>query len=291
VVLLVATRPPLPKARWPLRYLLSGSVPRNALSWSVSVPLGRLCGATDTVETERRRTRAERDAFAAFGERVRSIDPTPPRPREPAGAATGALRVDGDERLREVRTAYRETVMSVPHYEAEYDEPLAENVREEFGPELAVAMTSEGPFTPLLKRRLREAADDCRARRDAFLSTLSRERAALSEAESTVRGLEERLESVASRPLSELSFEELIAAHADLEAGRRACEELLEERQTQRTEGHAAVPGVDRNVSDLQTYLYGSAPVTYPILSVGTELLGAFRDWSSRVTAEAAWRF
>ncbi|WP_456264523.1 DUF7260 family protein, partial [Aeromonas schubertii] len=52
--------------------------------------------------------------------------------------------------LNDVQQAYRETVMSIAHYDEEYDEPLAQNLAFEVGEELAAAIMTHSQLTPYL---------------------------------------------------------------------------------------------------------------------------------------------
>ena len=78
----------------------------------------------------------------------------------------------GPDRLDAVRGAYRETVMSVPHFEADYDESYTENVTEEFGPELATALVTGDRFDPFCRRTLLEAVGEGSTRREPHLDAL-----------------------------------------------------------------------------------------------------------------------
>jgi hypothetical protein len=61
-----------------------------------------------------------------------------------------------------------------------------------------------------------------------------------------------------------------------------SCEQLLDERQTQRVTGHTAEPHTEELV-DLQHYLYRSLEVTYPVLVAGTTVLDRYLTARRRV--------
>jgi len=86
----------------------------------VSVAVGHLADAIDVVETERKRGSAERTALEVFADRVAVLEvgnpATPPTAPDRFGMVT-----DGGGTTDQVGDAYRETVMSVPHYESEVD--------------------------------------------------------------------------------------------------------------------------------------------------------------------------
>lgn len=114
---------------------------------SLRVVPTRVRSAISTVETERERITTERDALSTFLDRVSDLDVLtgdrhsdqaryPPARSlvtpERAGHATSSLAC--------VRDAYRDTVMSVPHYQDDYGDTLPESLAEEFGHEIATAV-------------------------------------------------------------------------------------------------------------------------------------------------------
>ena len=87
--------------------------------------------ALDVLGEELEVTTAEREAFERFQARISAIEPD----RHPAPNGVGATMATGmavaghegestGESMGRVRTAYRETVMAVPHFEPEYGEGL-----------------------------------------------------------------------------------------------------------------------------------------------------------------------
>lgn len=124
--------------------------------------------AADAGQHERRRVLAERDAFETFADRVSALDPAPTEPTASGfdgqmAAVRTVDRTDGDVTLRRVLGAYRDTVMSVPHYREEYDETVPESLAAELGPDTATALASNGTLSEAaqsaLVSRSRQAAD------------------------------------------------------------------------------------------------------------------------------------
>ncbi len=73
----------------------------------------------------------------------------------------------GRTSLQRVRTAYRETVMPVPHFDAEYGDSLWENVAIEFGVDIASQVTGDGQLTQML-REVHAGLADCEQRAHAL---------------------------------------------------------------------------------------------------------------------------
>jgi len=91
------------------------------------VALAYIRDAEADCRNERRRVLDERDAFEEFADRVSGLDPAPVSSTASSldgsaatvrivSTANGANGVGNDVRLRRVLVAYRDTVMSLPHY-------------------------------------------------------------------------------------------------------------------------------------------------------------------------------
>ncbi len=252
-----------------------------------SLPAARNCCAE-----ERRRTRRERDAFDRFARAVSVVESTDPQ-LVPATPGTN-LAVDQSARnlqpqINAIENAYRETIMSVPHYAEEYAEPLQVNMATEFGEDLAIAIFETRQFSPQVKRVLLQKAIDNRDRRTELLQALDEEHSVLCECENSLTTIEEQMNSLLASPRSDLSYDELIDRYHRVESLREDCEELLLERQSHRTTGHAASFNT-RLVSDLYEYLYRSLEVTYPVLSDGTQLLTRLNTSLHRIESEVIYR-
>lgn len=108
-------------------------------------------------------------------------------------------------------------------------------------------------------------------------------------AQQTLTTVREKYEQVTAQPRYQQSVDELQETHQHLTTCIATCEELIDERQTQRTEGHTAISHTDE-VVDLQEYLYRSLDVTYPILADGTTVLERCLTARRRIEDELARR-
>ena len=243
--------------------------------------------ARDRCDDERERTRTEARAFGQFARRVARIDVTPVRGVQTQHASAGTVATSlaqppDDRGLRDVREAYRETVMSVDHYEDEYDESLAANMTEEFDRDLATAVTDGGQLTPQVKRVVLECAFEARDRREEFLESLSVEADALVEAEDTLADVDETLVELNERPLIDRSYDELEEVWYQLGALSDRIETVLENRQAtiHRSDGSS-----DRFTDPwtMYAYLYGSLPTSHPVLAEGARLLEEIQRAERRV--------
>jgi hypothetical protein len=216
--------------------------------------------AREQAETERAEVAAERRAIEAFIDRVESLS-TASRARagtRSPGMGTVAVETDAsDATLATIRSAYRETVMAVDHYETVYGDGLPESLAAEFGPELAVAIGdgAGGAFTPQLRGALLDAAGESRDDRTRFLDTLDAEIESLRAAENAFGELFGRLgDQPEGAPAAPAPGDGIVDRLETIAAGRQ--ERLNRRPDVRRVDGH-----------DLCSYLYADAGWTYPVLA------------------------
>jgi hypothetical protein len=224
---------------------------------------------------------AERRAFESFLDRLADCEPA----TRPAGG-TGSLAHSGATSTlvgqsttsggtRQVRTAYRETVMAVPHYESEYDDSLAESMLTEFGDDLASYVVSGTDLSPPVYERLVAAAERAVEERETFLAALQRERASLEHARDELAEIRERAgldDGTADGPdaTPPRSDGEL----RDLES---RCESLSVRRQERiHSRSVAGISGIAED--SLTTYLYADLEATCPTLVSIAETMTGLRQ-------------
>jgi len=258
--------------------------------------LKHISEAKSVLAEERKRTTDERDALAAFRRRVSALEAAKPVSTggdvaalgagggtpggdtvAPGGAVEASTRPP-DGQLDRLVEAYRETVMSVPHYEEEYDEPIEVNMTAELGEEVATAVFDGGTFTPQLKHAVVQQSEEGRTRREELLDVIDREEDCLSRGGEELRDIDAALD--ARRPghpgeFHRLSFDELSARWDELGEIEERCEDLIENRQPS--------PASDRwtrGNSDVsfREYAYQTLPTTHPVLSDATRLLDRIQE-------------
>ncbi|MFC5280011.1 hypothetical protein ACFPM1_14770 [Halorubrum rubrum] len=258
-----------------------------------------LADAGDALRVERRRTVDEREAFEAFRSRVRRIPaeatPTAGSALAASAATASAARAD-PSRLRggtggtgpglvAIRNAYAETVMSVPHYEEEYNDTYERSLAEEFTPELAVALTREPTLREQSRSSLLTKTTEAIRRREEFLERLESESASVSRARETLSSIVEEIGSFSRREFETERFGALDAYRARLNVLAEKCDEVAARRQRARIDGEQWA-NVGEGASDVQTYLYQDLSVTYPVLA-GVAAVGR-RVESVRLDVERA---
>lgn len=227
-------------------------------------------------ETEHRLLCEERTALGSFATRLDTIEPVAVSRSSPGpgavrtlGSAAGA----GGRRLAAVREAYRETVMSVDHYDAEYGESFEQHVRNEFGPDLAEALEHGSTLTPPVYRWLQTGVADAVESRKEVLELLAAERDGLRELRADLVPAREKLQNIGACPLEQWTTAALRTEYDWVEAFRDRCERLAAERQCARREYVHDQPALpDREVTE--GYLYQPLDTSYP----GLAALAVFAD-------------
>lgn len=228
---------------------------------------GPLAAARRALQTERQRTVDERDALAAFRTRVRAVDAVGASPAREAGPG---VRTAASPGLTAVRDAYEATVMSVPHYREEYDDPYEASLEAEFGPDVAAALARGTRFDERCKRSVLAKAAEAREQRERFLATLDAERESLTDAEERIHAVLDRVEAAALAD-DDPTFGALDAVRSTLVDLRSECDSLAADRQAaiRRQRRRLWLP---RDAPDVPAYLYRDLPATYPVLSVVADL-------------------
>ncbi len=229
--------------------------------------------AETALRRERRRTADEAEALRAFAERVDEL--TPQTAVQQGGTVVRTSVAAGtDDGLEAVREAYEATVMSVPHYEAEYGDDYVESLRAEFSPDLAAALTDGERFNARCRRALLSAAAASRSARASLLETLSGEAESLSAAADALDPVADELEGFAARSLSEAPFGTLDAYRARLGVLAETVEAVAARRQEtlfdQRRE-----TGLPTDAPDVPQYVYQAEPFDYPVMATAAELSAA----------------
>lgn len=155
--------------------------------------------AKTSCRRERRRVTDERDAFEEFADRIASLEPVSAEAtRSPSdgpvvgarltggAGAIGTTGGSGDTRLRRVLDAYRDTVVSLPHYTEEYDETVAESLAAELGPDTTTSLASNGTLSPGLQSALVDRSRKAARARTTLADAINAELDDLDDAEATL---------------------------------------------------------------------------------------------------------
>jgi type II secretory pathway pseudopilin PulG len=243
------------------------------------VGLAHVYDGRSELEAERDRTRAEQRAFRQFARRVERMDA---QSDGASGLQTGTGGVRGtdppaalvskppDGGLDPVTNAYRETVMSVDHYEAEYGESLPTNVAAELSPEVAAALVGGGALTAQLKEALVEQSTQAAQRRDELLDAIEEEETALARAADRLEDLQETVDGLESAAFLPWSHAQLQDAFEDIQGVKEDIDELVQQRQD--TVRVCPISGGRMEGEEFREFLYDSLDVSHPVLADATTL-------------------
>lgn len=212
--------------------------------------LAPLSAATHLVNQERKEVNVEQEAFEKFRERLEGIDPAP-TPPDRAIRITG--RTSTTNRVNRVRTAYRETVLSIPHYDDAYGESLVEHFANEFGAAVAVNIRPESSvsFTLPYKNTLEARATQAIRKREEFVRILETEIQSLESARADLLEVSAALDTTIIPEWHHESFTEQL--------------DTVAERRQQTIQERGSLPKIDHH--SLCAYLYEDKPWTYPVLT------------------------
>ena len=220
--------------------------------------LDPLADAQAVVQREATEIDSEREAFDQLAQRVMDIETVPDRQPEPqAHTLTVESQLQTADQLRE---AYQETVMDVPHFEDVYGESLETNVAAELPPDVAVLFEDPADqITPDQKTRIRAAVTNARASRETLAANLVDEQESLATAHDELEAVITRLDGPHVPGRYSDQFEDTLTTTIHTR------QEMLADRSHRsRADGH-----------DLCHYLYPDQEWTYPVLTAVARLRSA----------------
>jgi len=235
--------------------------------------------ALSRIENELELAKTEREAFIQFLDWIEDIDPEGREKIDSIGndrLISSPLTETHSNGLSEIQTAYRETVMAVPHYEREYGDTLVESLATEFGKTVAGQLVGGESLTPALYDALLAASHKARDDRDNFACLLRREHHSMQTIATELADVESRVDTL-SRQISTASDSEQLACIDDSLANlERQCTDLANCRQ-ELIHGRsvAAFSGVDEQ--SLVQYLYADLETATPALSDITSCIDMIR--------------
>jgi hypothetical protein len=237
--------------------------------------------ALTIVSNEQQIIAAELDAFEQFRSAIESTTPTSPA-GVPAATQHHSASTSGFGSLRD---AYRETVMSVSHYDEEYGESLRANVECEFGADIAAMLTSGGQFGPQHKRVLACKTSKLVEDRERLLSALEKEQDSLEQFRDPVQSVIDAVESFESVDSVVDSPSLRDGYRKRMNSIERRCHTLIEKRQSEIVGDRRAL-SLPISGPDLPSYLYERLPVTYPVVAPLTTVLERATGFKTRMQSD-----
>lgn len=235
------------------------------------------------IDEELNLTRTERDAFERFLDRLRDLQAdrwnTPEMGCSNATLAT--VESSPSTKFREIRRAYRETVMEVPHYDQEYGDTLRESLTAEFGGTLAGHVVDGQIFTPTIHDSLVKATKQTKDDRDEFLSRLRRERESLATIADELNDVEARIVELDKQIDGADTSTDLSQIDETLQRLEERCTSLVTHRQKRiQNRGNRTFSGFDS--ASLSQYLYGDMGTVTPAIADIVSCVDTIRDERTR---------
>jgi len=221
--------------------------------------LAPLVTAESVLIRESEEADTERGAFEQFKRQVAAVETVSDVSAVPSMRAP--LHGGRSRAAERVRCAFRDTVMSVDHYDDVYGESFIEHTAAELSEEIAAGLRRDAHlrFTPLFKRTLIAAVDSAIDQRETFCTILAGERESLSGGRDGLLAILDELDGTRVPAGIETDFTD-------------ALDEIASQRQ-ETFAGRTALPRTDGH--DLCNYLYTDCVWTYPVLTAVTRLRGA----------------
>lgn len=270
------------------------------IGMGVLVTLAYVRTASEACQCERRRVLNEREAFEEFADRVEALDPVP---AESSAAIAGRSSTNLNQRIEAGNTAditvhqvvsiYEETVMSVPHYEAEYNETVHESMAAELGPDTATSLATNRTLFPPAQHALVDRAREAAAGRTSLADAIGIELDALTDADRRLTSIDRQR----CQLLEHLTEVEVNKTDAAIDIWNRLddleteAEELATERQQNL---HEPPIQVDHSIWDgdelaFYGYLYGATDTPrHPLLSQIADLIATIREDRNGLTQQIA---
>lgn len=235
-------------------------------------------------EDELDTVRTERKALTRFLDRIQDIDP---ERRDRTGSIeddqliSAPVRETHSDALAQIRAAYRETVMAVPHYACEYGDTLPESCAAEFGETVAGQLVDGQCLTPALYDALLTASETARDERDDFVRVLRREYQSLQTIDAELASIESRREDLSQQITATSKSERLGRIDDSLDQLDRRCTDLASRRQGLiHGRSTSILSGVDER--SLVHYLYADLETVTPALFAITCCLDRIRHQRMR---------
>ena len=228
--------------------------------------------ALDRVRRVRSEVKRECQAFRRFRQRTQSLETRAPQIEQPSIGMQQRLS-HAEQSVRDViEPCYRETVMAVDHYDDVYDDSFEASISAEFGADVLFLISAASAYSPVIKQRLLDAAQQCIDSRQVFLKILEDEYATLTDAQSTVREIRQRVVKL-DEELQGLSDTQPTSQYETLQSLTDECKEWLQRRQEQIHARRSERLSDDPSCTDLCSYLYQTLEVNHPILAILVEVM------------------
>lgn len=257
---------------------------------AVLIALTYVQSARETCRHEQERVLDERDAFEEFANRVKSLDPVSAESSVAfaGGPSTRNHHEMGtkntvDPTLRQLFSIYRGTVMSVPHYEEEYDETVTESMEAELGPDATMALAANRTLSAPTQRALVARGRKATAARTTLADAIETELDALSSVTTELASIDRRRRKLVEH-LAEVRFDKTgagIEIWNQLDGLENEAETIASKRQKSLHDPPMRIDSVICGEGEIAFYDYlygGDEGPRHPVLSQVINLIATIRE-------------
>jgi hypothetical protein len=186
--------------------------------------------------------------------------------------------------LDEVRDAYEETVMSVPHYEAMYNEPYATNLKQELGPDVATALTEGQSFDQRYKQAVLASVRNAVERRSNLIDAYDQEESSLNRFADDLGAVVTELAELDRETFANLGFGALEARYSRLDVLRSKTTTAIEDRQTGLVSQRRSLQ-MTISDPDIPSCTYGDLDRTYPVIATAVTVFDAIERLQDHIAS------
>ncbi|WP_049972584.1 DUF7260 family protein [Haladaptatus cibarius] len=167
---------------------------RRQLVNGTALPLAR-----QLLRNEKSELQSEIKAFENFSDRLSQIPPQPCRTDGGTLTSTFQSQPSTAQSPQEaVRTAYRDTVLSVDHWKSTYGaETAIDSIAQEFGPDIATYLSgSSSIWSPLVWNQLRNASEEVVGNRQRTVRKITQELSQLDDLQNSLLEIDDELAAI-----------------------------------------------------------------------------------------------
>jgi len=225
--------------------------------------------AKKTVQTERRRVTDEIEAYEQFATKLTTTSTTSTS-QPTLGTFDTPVEAGVTSETSSIKNLFEETVMSVSHYEEDYDESFMEHIAAEFTPEIALLLNETDRLTKQHTSVLDSYIHTAITQRKDLAQTLEVEYDSVDHLGSQVHERSQQVLEISHREFNCMDFGALEAHWRRLETITTQCDQIATDRQQVIDSPTRAVGCINSDIS-LNHYLYEDLAYDYPILAtIGT---------------------
>ena len=221
--------------------------------------------AEEAIQIEQRRITAEIEAYQQFATKLATISTSAP-PQPTLETQYGTVERPVNSEASSIQEFFEETVMSVPHYEEDYDEPFEEHISAEFTPEFALLLKESNhiaeQYTSVLESYTRSAITE----RKNLSKTLETEYDSVDHLGGQICELSQQFVEISHCEFNTMDFGSLEAYWRQLEIIITKLDRIAADRQ-QSINAPTRTAGDSNSDISLNRYLYQDLRCEYPILN------------------------